>query len=73
MENKDDYFISNDILTLCVELSIHPVILNKMLQFIYTGQVSEIDKDSEELFKVADMYQLDKLKILCVFTRLYAN
>lgn len=42
-----------------------PEILNKMLEFIYTDQVSEIDQYAEDLFEAADMYQLQTLQILC--------
>ncbi|XP_057319001.1 speckle-type POZ protein-like [Microplitis mediator] len=42
-----------------------PDIVEKMLEFIYTDQVTDLDVDAGYLLEAADKYQLQKLKELC--------
>ncbi|XP_008556032.1 speckle-type POZ protein [Microplitis demolitor] len=55
-EEKTHYVTINDI---------SPKIIEEMLKFIYTDQVTDIDGDAKELLKAADKYQLQTLKKLC--------
>jgi len=45
--------------------NISPEVLENMLQYIYTCNVSSIDKMPKELFIAADQYQVEKLKEHC--------
>jgi len=40
-------------------------VFEDMLKYIYSGEAPNIDDHSEELFAVADQYQLEKLKEMC--------
>ncbi|XP_074099182.1 speckle-type POZ protein-like [Cotesia typhae] len=42
-----------------------PEIIEKMLQFIYTDQIIDLDSDAKDLLQIADKYQLQALKELC--------
>ena len=42
-----------------------PVIVKEMLTFIYTGEVPKLKEKARDLFFIADMYQLERLKQLC--------
>ncbi|XP_053596739.1 speckle-type POZ protein B [Microplitis demolitor] len=44
---------------------IEPEIFNKMLEFIYTDEINNLDADAAYLLEAADKYQLRKLKSLC--------
>ncbi|XP_057318376.1 speckle-type POZ protein B-like [Microplitis mediator] len=44
---------------------IDPGTFNKMLEFIYTDKINDLDTDAADLLKAADKYQLLKLKSLC--------
>ncbi|XP_057318999.1 speckle-type POZ protein B-like [Microplitis mediator] len=44
---------------------VDPDIIEKMLEFIYTDQVTDLDVDAGYLLEAADKYQLQKLKELC--------
>ncbi|XP_057318507.1 speckle-type POZ protein B-like isoform X2 [Microplitis mediator] len=44
---------------------IDPEIFNKMLQFIYTDEINNLDIDAVYLLEAADKYQLLNLKSLC--------
>ncbi|XP_057317898.1 speckle-type POZ protein B-like isoform X2 [Microplitis mediator] len=44
---------------------IEPEIFNKLLEFIYTDDIKNLDMDAASLFEAADKYQLLKLKSLC--------
>ncbi|XP_057318588.1 speckle-type POZ protein B-like [Microplitis mediator] len=44
---------------------IDPEIFNKMLEFIYTDEINNLDEDAESLLESADKYQLLNLKSLC--------
>ncbi|XP_051169294.1 speckle-type POZ protein-like [Leptopilina boulardi] len=57
----------NEQLTSEVEINdIKPEVFQKMLQFIYCDQVDNLDESALELYYVADKYQLEKLKIMCI-------
>ncbi|XP_057318439.1 speckle-type POZ protein-like [Microplitis mediator] len=44
---------------------IDPEIFNKMLEFIYTDEINNLDADAAYLLEAADKYQLLNLKSLC--------
>ncbi|XP_057318255.1 speckle-type POZ protein B-like [Microplitis mediator] len=44
---------------------IEPEIVNKLLEFIYTDEINDLDMDAASLLDAADKYQLLKLKSLC--------
>ncbi|XP_057318997.1 speckle-type POZ protein-like [Microplitis mediator] len=44
---------------------VDPEIFKKLLEFIYTDKVSDLDDNAEELLEVADKYQLQLLKDMC--------
>ncbi|XP_011863898.1 PREDICTED: protein roadkill-like [Vollenhovia emeryi] len=50
----------------CVDMTdLNPEVLKKMLQYIYTGKVENLDNLEGELLAVANKYGLESLKILC--------
>ncbi|XP_043468133.1 speckle-type POZ protein-like [Leptopilina heterotoma] len=51
---------------------INPTIFQKMLRFIYTEKVEDLDESAAELYYAAEKYQLGKLKTMCI-NSLYAN
>ncbi|XP_043479836.1 speckle-type POZ protein-like isoform X1 [Leptopilina heterotoma] len=54
-------------LTSVVEIDdIKPAIFQKMMIFIYTDRVENLDESAFELLYVAEKYQLEKLKNLCI-------
>ncbi|XP_057319185.1 speckle-type POZ protein B-like [Microplitis mediator] len=44
---------------------IEPKIFNKLLEFIYTDEINDLDMDAVSLLEAADKYQLLTLKSLC--------
>ncbi|XP_057318662.1 speckle-type POZ protein B-like [Microplitis mediator] len=44
---------------------VDPEIFKKLLEFIYTDKVSDLDDDAEELLEVANKYQMQSLKDMC--------
>ena len=42
-----------------------PIVVKEMLTFIYTGEAPKLKKKAHDLFFIADMYQLERLKQLC--------
>ncbi|XP_043479828.1 speckle-type POZ protein-like [Leptopilina heterotoma] len=54
-------------LTSIVEIDdIKPAIFQKMMNFIYTDRVENLEESAVELIYVAEKYQLEKLKNLCI-------
>lgn len=39
--------------------------MDKLLRFVYSGNVESIDDCAEKLLAAADEYQIDELKLLC--------
>ena len=42
-----------------------PIVVKEMLTFIYTGEAPKLKEKAHDLFFIADMYQLERLKQLC--------
>ncbi|XP_057318313.1 speckle-type POZ protein B-like [Microplitis mediator] len=55
-ENKDSEVAIPDI---------EPEVFNKLLEFIYTDKITNLDADAAYLLEAADKYQLLNLKSLC--------
>lgn len=54
-------------LTSVVEIEdMNPIIFQKMLRFIYTDKVEDLEKSAMDLYYLAEKYQLQKLKSICV-------
>ncbi|XP_043468165.1 speckle-type POZ protein-like isoform X2 [Leptopilina heterotoma] len=51
---------------------INPTIFQKMLRFIYTEKVEDLDESAAELYYAAEKYQLGELKTMCL-NSLYKN
>ncbi|XP_043468161.1 speckle-type POZ protein-like isoform X1 [Leptopilina heterotoma] len=51
---------------------INPTIFQKMLRFIYTEKVEDLEDSAAELYYAAEKYQLGKLKTMCI-NSLYKN
>ena len=42
-----------------------PIVVKEMLTFIYTGEAPKLKEKAHDLFFIADMYELERLKQLC--------
>lgn len=50
----------------CVNIDdVDPDVVTELLQFVYTGTSTSIDKMADRLLAAADKYALDRLKVMC--------